>query len=242
MGNFCWLLGSMLVVALSQIQIEKLFVWKYPALDELVVTEHYAQDLGAVLLGSRRVAADVAYIQLLQYYGTPEIDAEGQKDDHDHEQGIEEGEYPRLKELALRYLRLDPFFNIAVLEMAGALAFNQRRISEGTDYLREAIRRDSSFYRYHVYLTAILYKEKGEDESLMRTLEEAAAYPDCPALFRLVLGNLFKKHGLHEKAALIYRQVMDTAPQEHERKDAAERLAKLIHESPWLIQRLKLPS
>lgn len=205
--------------------------WPYPPVTELVVTEHYAGDLGALLAGARRLAGDIAYIQFLQYYGVPET-VEDESADPDHFHDISEGKYPRLKELATRMLRLDPYFSGPILEAAGALAFNQRRVDESTALLNEAIERNPHYFRYHLYLAAILFRQNNNDAGMIETLLEAIKYPDCPPLFEVILGNLLKKTGRYADAAQVYLHTAQTAPKDHERADAERRLKILVMQQP----------
>jgi tetratricopeptide (TPR) repeat protein len=221
------------VVFWSNRRLSAGLAWPYPPLTDLVVTEHYAEDIGIILAGARSLAGDISYIQLLQYYGVPE-NAEAEK--HEEETGefhdIAEGRYPRLLELGTRLLRLDPYFNGPILETAGALAFNQKRVDEATKLLHDGIKLNPHFFRYHLYLAAILFKANGNDEGLIKTLLEAIKYPDCPALFEIILGNLLKKTGRFADAAQVYLHTAETAPQDHDRRDAGRRLEALVRERP----------
>src|SRR4051794_12812182 len=101
------------VIGLSRLEINARNSWKYPAPNELLVTEHFAEDLGMLMLGAHRMAADVAYIQFLQYYGKPE--QEEHEDVHRPGEAVWEhdmsaGLYPLMKTFGIRTLRLDPFF------------------------------------------------------------------------------------------------------------------------------------
>ena len=246
-----WFAVSIVALATGAHGIEKKFEWRYPPLNELVVTNYYTQDLGVLLLGSHRLAADIAYIQLLQYYG----EEKGNDDSEENEPHYEirpdgtkyyldetmVGVFPLLKELGTRYMRLDPFFNQAILEVAGSLAFNQRRIDESLEFLKEAIQRDPSFYRYHLYMAAILYKNTGQDAKLIEVLERAVKDRDCPALFKLVLGNLLKKYKLYERSALVYLEVAETALSESDRKEGTRRLKLLLSQHPEAGRALKQP-
>lgn len=235
---FAWLGLCIGVIALSQAKIEEKFKWPYPSLDELVVSEHYMEDLSALLLGSHRLSADLAYIQFLQYYGVPEVpetEEEHSVAGHKH-RDFAAGSYPRLKEMATRYLRLDPFFSKAILESAGSLAFNQVRINESLDLLNEAIRRNPSYYRYHLYLSAILYKNTGQEGKLIDKLLEAIQYPDCPVMLEAVLGNLLRKYNRFDEAARVYLHIVDTAANEGDRNMAVEKLQSLLREHPETIK------
>ncbi|MCB4756944.1 MAG: hypothetical protein LHV69_07965 [Elusimicrobia bacterium] len=243
---FFFLILSVIIIVLAKWRIDARFEWKYPPLNQLVVTENYAGDVGALLLGARRLAADIAYIQFLQYYGVEEhIKESDSRVVHvtpwGHRIGHEEGGiYPRLKEFGERILMLDPYFNAAILEVAGALAFNQVRIQESLDLLQEAIQWDPSFYRYHLYATAILYRSNQQDEKLIVVLREAIQYRECPILLEQVLGNLLKKYGRYEEAARVFLHIIDTAPYESDRTSAQKKLESLLQQNPGVGVKLGL--
>ncbi len=241
-SHLAFLIIFVSLVILAQWRIESRFRWPFPALSELEVSENYAGDLGALFLGAHRVAADIAYIQLLQYYGMGEDERKVGRPTlvtpwGHHISDDEAGVYPRLKEKAVRLLRLDPYFNAAILEAAGALAFNQVRIDESLELLREAIQRDPSFYRYHLYVAAILYRSKGNDAELIKTLEEAMNYNDCPPLLQNILGNLLKKTGRYEESARVFIHIIQTGAREADRNTARQKLVEILQEHPDL-QRL----
>ena len=199
--------------------------YKFPHADQIPVTQFYVQDLAALLVGSHRVAADLAYVQILQYYGKTQ-----------HEEEFERynmpGNYPLLKEYTQRFMRLDPYFNGGILEFAGALGFMEKESDQALDVLKEAIALDPSYFRYGLYIAAILYKNQGNDAELIRTLQKAVEAKDCPPLLQGVLGNLLKKNGRYEEAALVYLHTVQTATAASDRKIANERLQRLIREHP----------
>lgn len=229
------------LAAFAKVQIDRKFEWRYPALNELVPSEHYMEDLSALLLGSRRVAADLAYIQLLQYYGVPEEGHEHEDEGHGqagHIHRFEAGEYAALKEKGARIMRLDPFFSRAILEVAGALAFNQKRVGESLDLLKEAIARNPFYFRYHLYVSAILFVNTGQEQKLIDVLLEAIKYPDCPVVLEGVLANLLKKNGRFEEAAQIYIHTSETAADAGARKGALENLEALVRAHPEVGRKL----
>lgn len=215
--------------------------WHYPPVNDLVVTEHYLTDVGALLMGSHRLAADVAYIDFLQYYGEPGSVEEEMSPPEPGEQRHLEQKYPRLLELATRILRLDPYFSTAILEAAGALAYNHQRVDQALQLLREAIERDPNYYRYHLYVSAILYKDKGNDQATIALLLEAIKYPDCPTMFQLVLGNLLHRVGRPLDAARVYIHAYQTAHKDYEKNDALRRLNEVIKDSPEVAAELHIP-
>ncbi len=235
------LLCSLFLIFISKWKVDKLFEWKYPRVSELVVTEHYMSDLGALFLGAHRLAADLAYIQFLQYYGTrPDGgDAHSEDDGHDHQHHVHGdlnggGYYPRIPELGTRLLRLDPFFYAPIIEISGALAFNLNDVNGALTLLSEAIQREPSFYRYRIYAAAILYKNNRQDKGLIDLLNQAIQFPDCPVLLENILANLLRKYGHFREAAQVLLHIIDTAPYQHERDGAQTKLEALIREHPEL--------
>jgi hypothetical protein len=227
------------LIVWSKRQVEATWQWKFPPVTQMVVTENYMSDLGALLLGARRLAGDLAYIQFLQYYGTRahtqdhETEEEHEEEGHVHG-GWDGGDYPRVREFGTRLIRLDPYFNKPILEMAGALAFNLRAVDSALALLRDGIVHDPSFHRYRLYVAAILYKNDRKDKELIELLKEAIQYPDCPVLFQNTLGGLLRKTGDYRGAVQVYRHIAATAAYEHERDGARKRLEVLYREHPEL--------
>src|ERR1700690_993130 len=109
------LLISVLIVGIAKWRVDAFFEWRYPPLNELVVTDQYTTDLGSLFLGAHRLAADIAYVQFLQYYGVHDPEGEdriqqsGGKEYHIHD--MTAGKFSSLKQFGTRITRLDPFFN-----------------------------------------------------------------------------------------------------------------------------------
>lgn len=221
-----WLAASVFLVAVSSIRINRWWEWRFPPLSDLVVTEGYTADLGAILLGSHHLASELAYIQFLQYYGEEKNEAGGRAEDFGR------GHYPLTYQFGERLVRLDPYFNAPVLEIAGSLAFNLDHTDQGISLLTEGIRLDPAFYRYRMYVAAILYKNNKKDDRLISMLLEAIRTPDCPVLLKNVLGNLLKKSGDYLQAAYVYRHIIETAKLQGERSTAARSLQQLLIEHP----------
>lgn len=140
-----------------------LSVWKVSPIKEYVV-----QDLTGTLLGMKRLAADIAWVQLLQYYGSPEqplnkeveysvsiamtkylFGIKPEADDECGEHGecahnhyvpnFEGGEYRNLLKHCFRVTQLDPFFSYSYLYGAGSLAWNLKRPDEAIRLLQYGI-------------------------------------------------------------------------------------------------------
>jgi hypothetical protein len=131
------------------------------------LTQFTVLDLTGTLAGTRRIAADIAWVQLLQYYGSPEkpmdkdtqfklsIDMtkylagipvekticheKGCHDESHYHPAIDGGVYPLISKYCIRVTNLDPFFYQVYLYGAGALAWNLNRPEEAVQLLQTGI-------------------------------------------------------------------------------------------------------
>jgi tetratricopeptide (TPR) repeat protein len=193
-------------------------------------------------MGAHRVAADIAFVQFLQYYGLSMHDPDAEEvDEHDpnHHHDYAGGPYPKLLEFGQRIARLDPYFNPAILDVAGALAFNQKRTAEALVLLEEAAVLDPSFYRYRLYMAAILYRDKGRDDKVAEVLAEAIQYPDCPLVLKNILANLYVKYGRFADAARVRLHIIETAPVEGDREFSRRKLAQILAKHPEIAAQLR---
>ncbi|OVE76658.1 hypothetical protein BVX98_05060 [bacterium F11] len=260
MGRKTWLyvalIFSLAIILISKNKVNALFAWKYPPLNTLVVTEYFSQDIAFLTQGTHRAAADLAYVQLLQYYGDyrnyyppghPIHKEPYCADDHSHH-GHHHQDSPtsyenipktqsflRLYELGRRILRLDPFFNGSALEVGGSLGFNVKRPGEALDFLKEAIALDPSYHRYRLYIAAILYRNEGEDQKLIRVLDEAIMHSDCPPLLENILANLHKKNKNFVRAGEIYVHMIKTVSSKSDRDTAQNNLISLLQDHPDIV-------
>lgn len=151
------------------------FSYPFTSLKLSPIEKFTALDLSSVLAGARRLGADIAWIQLLQYYGSPEEPIEKdteftlswdmskyllgipvkeearchQHHEHYHPR-IEGGNYPDLQKYCYRVVNLDPFFYYAYLYGAGALAWNLNRTDEAIELLKSGI---DSLEKYQANIT-----------------------------------------------------------------------------------------
>lgn len=170
------------------------------------------RDFSGILLGLRRLTADIAWISLLQYYGGHEK-FEDEEEGHHHDFGG--GNYPALQKMVRRVVRLDPSFHFAYLVGGGALAFNLNRPKEGLEILEEGIRWNPTYWRFRLYVGAIIYKQEGKFDEMIKLLEDAILYPDCPTMIKSILANIHKRNGNYRRALEIWLDVY-----ENERSDA----------------------
>lgn len=175
----------------------------FPPLESLAVGEQGLQDIGLVVSGFRRAAADLAWIQYLQVLGSP--------------RGAEAA---RVREGALRVARLDPRFTEAFVYGAGLLAFSELdRPEEAIALLREGIASNPGDWQLTATLAAIVYKRQARTEAMFGELQRMALRPDAPALIRGILGNLFKRNGQYAESLAMWELILasDANPGEKER-------------------------
>jgi hypothetical protein len=155
-------------------------------------------DFAGVLLGLRRLAADVAWIQTLQYYGTPE----GIVEEEEEENGG--GHYPLFFSYCERVARIDPHFVYVYYYGGGALGWNLKRLNEAEALLKLGIQNNPKEWRLGQYLAAMSYQKDHDIDKLERFLESFIDQPECPTLLRALLANLYKKQHRYREASQIW--------------------------------------
>ncbi|HOW28528.1 MAG TPA: hypothetical protein PK876_08520 [Elusimicrobiota bacterium] len=186
------------------------FTPRWPLFGAPSMQDNALLDVSGVFIGARRFAADLAFIQLLQYYGSEETEhEEGEADSL--AAGVSLSFYPHLLTYARRSVGLDPYFHDVYLFAAGALAFNLNRAEEALSLLAEGKKADPTFWRYQLYAGAIAFRKSFQMDKVIELLEEAIQYPDCPPLLENILGNLHKKKGNYARAAQIFRHILETS-------------------------------
>lgn len=206
-------------------------------------------DAGYLSLGLRRLGADLGFIGMMQYYGTPEketlhIDTKSLKNkkitrediemSEYHIYGIaprvhseiEGGNYPEIIERAKYILTLDPYFNYPILFAAGVLAFNLNRPGQALEILNLA-RKYQPFYRdYNLYIAAIGHKSKDPAQAA-RILDEAIKTPDTPVMIKNITAFLYKQTGNYARAYEIYLDIYQNSEDEKYAKMAEKQLLEL---------------
>jgi len=222
------------LILFISVKIESSFVFPFPPFNKLIfnIADEFSaltsydrplgseggyRDLGGVLIGMRRLTADIAWISVLQYYGSHEHHEEG----HSHD--FAGGEYPALKKMILRVTRLDPSFQYAYLYGAGALTFGTDRPEEAMELLREGIFYNPTYWRFRLYVGAILYKKQGQFGNMIALLEDAIRYPDCPTMVKSILANIYKEKGDYARALKIWLEVLDNKSSDNWYKIQAEK-------------------
>ena len=183
----------------------------------------------------RRIFADISWIQTLQYYGgggTEDIVADGEYKKNSDGKDIkgEYGRYSHLLELCQKTTAFDPYFTYVYLFGSASLAFNLSRYDEALELLGRGIKYNPNYYPLHLYAAAIMYYKEGDTGKMLENLEAAAEYSDCPFEVKLILGNIYMKNGLYEKAAGIWLKVYKTDAEPKHRALAEQKLLKLIEQ------------
>lgn len=194
------------------------YPWPYPPIGEVWSKRTGLQDAALVSAGSRALAADAAWVQLLHYMASAFLPGE------DRQKG-----YAELLPFGQRVIRLDPYFHRAALFAAGILGFFRtvNRPDEALALLREAASRDPSYWPYRQYAAAIGYARDDQFESMRRLLEEAITHPDCPAVVKAALASAYERQKMPQESARVWRLILNdpSAPEYHER--ARRKLAAL---------------
>ncbi|MBI4055771.1 MAG: hypothetical protein HY402_06555 [Elusimicrobia bacterium] len=189
-------------------------------------SETASRDLTLLSFGLRRLGADLAFIQVLQYYGSPEA----LRDRSPAHPDYGAGSYPELYSRVGRVLRLDPSFHYAVLYGSGALAFNLSRTQEAVRLLEEGLRYEPRQWRYHSYLAALAYQAPEDSEKLIAILERIVYDPECPTMLQNILANLYKKVGRGGRAARLYLYILENTRDPRYREHAEHQLRLLVPE------------
>lgn len=190
------------------------------------------RDVGFLSLGARRLGADLAFIDLLQYYGRHENENEdpnagfyvyGLKPPPSWK--MEGGVYPELLARAKRVLWLDPYFRFAVFYTAGALAFNLNRPQEALQVLNEGRKWLPKEWKYEVLTAAIGYSKAGDPSRQAAELDRVISDPDAPDLLRQLAAFLNKKAGNLRRAYEIYGMLLHSSDEGYASNAGTQRRA-----------------
>lgn len=240
MKKACYsLICVFLVVLLIILQrsIDDRYLYPFPPLSQLpAIDEKPYVELAGILLGLRSMAADIVWINTLQYYGGP---TEGEEDDDHDEHTKEEGShhhkhywhdaditaYVRLLPLCKRAIWLDPYFMHVYYLGSGAIGFVQERYGEAAELLKDGIvwnynPQSVPYWRMNYTLAALGYAEKHDYKKLTQMLEHIIDYNDSPLILLRVLANTYEKNREYGKATVLWTHISYRFP---EAKEHAER-------------------
>ncbi len=192
-------------------------------------------DVFFLSLGMRRLAADIWFIRLLQYYGAQEeegADADNADRGHDerdnhHHHNYDGGNYPEMLPRASHILALDPYFTHACLYAAGALAFNLNKPEEAVELIGRVKKYNPKEWKYDSYLAAIGYKAAKNPEKVADMITPVVNDPDCPTMIKQLAAFLNKRVKRYKTAAEIYRNIIAVSPEQAYVENARRELKKL---------------
>lgn len=217
-----WLTTAAVLFALALLagsRMRRIHEPRFPHLDELQAGPLAFQDAALAIAGFRAPAADLAWIQLLQYTagGVP-----GFPDRPGHP-------YEHLVELSLRVTRLDPSFHRAALFAAGILAwFNGiERPKEAADLLTEGMRRSPEQPLYALYLAALAYKKQGDTDRMVTLLESSFDLPETPSTMKAILANLRQSRGQYQEAIALWERIRANERDQSEHARAKIKITEL---------------
>ncbi len=197
---------------------------RMPLLSELRSGPFALQDAALSAGGFRAAAADLAWIQLLQYAaGVPQP---GLEDDPSRP-------YTHLKDLCLRVSRLDPSFHAATLLGAGMLGWfhGVDRPDEAAELLEEGLRRTPDQPSYALYLAALAFKRRGQADEMIAALESVFDRPETPTTMKTILANIYASRGDERKAIATWERVLanprDSAEHPRARQDVSKLRARI---------------
>ncbi|MEW5951579.1 MAG: hypothetical protein GX447_07695 [Elusimicrobia bacterium] len=211
------------------------FVYKYPPLSLYKQNSVMPMtEMISLSFGLRKAGAGILFINLLQYYGTPEIpehaeiieheDGHGHK--HIHYEGEPEfgaGEYPLFYEYSKKILFLDPYFVNAALYSCGALAFNLNRPDQAIALIKTVLSYSKN-QDYYKMLAAIAAKNAGTRKELAEIMYEIALKEDTPVILKNSAAFINKKIGRNDRARDIYKIILKTTKDEFYIKIAEKNL------------------
>jgi len=212
----------------------------FPQADKIgTVRQSAVEDAVALALGVRRLAADLWFIRLIQYYGTSELDGRdnsggisedsghGQPGHHCSDENFGEGKYPDFLPVARHILALDPYFTNAGLYAAGSLAFNMSRPEEAVSLLNGALIYRPKEWKYVTLLAAIGYSKAKDPAKVAELITPLILEPDCPVMIRQLAAFLNKKMGNYSAAHKIYKTILETTKDRFYIDNARREMAKL---------------
>jgi tetratricopeptide (TPR) repeat protein len=83
------------------------------------------------------------------------------------------------------------------------------RPEEALEILQEGIAANPTYWRFRLYVGAIVHKQRGRFDDMIRLLEDAVLYPDCPTLVKSVLANIYKERKNYKRALEIWIGILE---------------------------------
>jgi tetratricopeptide (TPR) repeat protein len=172
-----------------------------PMIASMQSSETHLSDVLGVALGLRHAAADIAWIETLQYYGTREFDMPEFVSINGG------GRYSRFLRLCQRVARIDPFFTYIYYFGGSSLGWNLNRPTEAEILIRQGIAANPHEWRLPQYLAAMAYQRNHNVVGLEHFLEILVQDPQTPLIVKGLLANIYKKQGEYDKAIQMWEWI-----------------------------------
>ena len=173
-------------------------------------------DFAGIAMGFRKLAADLAWVQTVIYYGTHE---EGTPEEEQESGG---GRYPLFLAYCQRVTEIDPNYKYVYYYGSAALGWNLNRLNEAEELLMEGIKAHPKEWRFQQFLAGLAYQKNHDINNLMEFLKGFVQEPDCPNLLRSILANLYKKQHRYLDAIHVWMMVYDTGDPNYLQRAASQ--------------------
>ncbi|MEN3013845.1 MAG: hypothetical protein ABDH23_04425 [Endomicrobiia bacterium] len=196
--------------------IPKMFQIKLP------LEKFFILDSVGIIIGLRKVVSDIAWIQLLQYYGGKPPESE-EETFLEHITKIQPGKYLDFLKYVRRVTILDPLYSFAYFYGTGVLAWNLERPDEALEYLNEGLKNlefqknnpESDYWQLVKYQQAIYYKLGGKYKEMLDELKSIIEKGKAPHMVKAILANLYKKYGFYKEALFIWKELLKSGDPEY---------------------------
>lgn len=184
---------------------------------------------GATLwsVGMRRLAADLAFVRLLVYYGTYEGEADHGEEGHVHHgPDYGTGRYEEVLPRCRRIAALDPYWSFPLLYGASALAFNLDRPNEASSLIEEGLTRQPRDRQLLAMLAAVGFHKKGDLAQALDRLMPAIEEGGAPTMLKNMAAYMNERAGRRDAAVRLYRAILESRDQSYH-DNAVRGLARL---------------
>lgn len=210
----------------------------------------------ASMMGMRRLATDIVWIQAIQYYG----EKSGTRMELSRGSRHQRGKifYPKLKNYWQQVIRFDPLFVNAYLLGPTTLGWNLKRYNEALEILDEGIAaleaiekkadnltlRDTDKYhplivendtyfnelKWKLYLlkSTLIYMNRDELSKAIPQLEKIAFLEGTPLNIKIILAQLYEQENKdYKKAYDLWVNIYNNARRESKKKSALNNIKRL---------------
>lgn len=213
-----------LSISLATYVAKKSYYFYIPRITQIKfpLEKFFILDSVGIIFGIRKLVSDIAWIQLLQYYGGKP--PEGEEETYlEHITKIQPNKYLDFLKFVRRVTILDPLYSFAYFYGVGVLAWNLERPDEALEYLKEGLKNlefqknnpDSDFWQLVKYQQAIYYKIGGKYKEMIDELKQIVQSSKAPNMVKAILANLYKKYGFYEEALLIWQELLNSKDPEY---------------------------